>query len=79
MLRADVWCEQVAAVIGDLVLIELEVRVVDESLVGVVRTADGNAREFAGWLGLMTVLEALLRGPAKEPGAERLEDPWPHV
>jgi hypothetical protein len=79
MLRADVLCEQVAAVIGDLVLIELEVRVVDESLVGLVRTADGNAREFAGWLGLMTVLEALLRAPANEPGAERLDDPWPHI
>jgi hypothetical protein len=79
MLRADVLSELVGAVIGDLVRIELEVRVVDESLTGLARTADGKAREFAGWLGLMTVLEALLRPPAKTPDADFLEDPRPHV
>lgn len=75
----DALSELVELVTGDLVLIELEVHVVDESLIGLARTADGKTRQFAGWLGLMTVLEALLRSPAKEPGADRLEDPWPQV
>jgi hypothetical protein len=52
-------------VTADLVRIELEVQVVHDSLIGVARTADGAAREFAGWLGLMTALEALLLAPAE--------------
>jgi hypothetical protein len=73
MLWADALSEMVEAVTADVVRIELEVRVVDESLVGLARVADGTTREFAGWLGLMTALEALL--PAEsEPGTDRLED-----
>jgi hypothetical protein len=78
-LLADALSELVEVMTRDLVWIELEVRVVDESLIGQARTADGKTREFAGWLGLMMVLEALLPAPAQEPGADRLEDPWPSV
>jgi hypothetical protein len=53
---------------GDVVRIELEVEVVDESVIGAARTADGARREFAGWLGLMTVLTALAE-PGTTPAA----------
>ena len=61
-------------VTADLVLIELEVRVVDESQVGLARVADGATREFAGWLGLMTTLAALLPAQAEEPGTDRHQE-----
>jgi hypothetical protein len=64
---------------ADVVRIELEVRVVEESLVGRARAADGTACDFAGWLGLMTVLAALLPAQADEHGAERPEGPDPGV
>jgi hypothetical protein len=66
-------------VTADVVRIELEVRVVEESLVGRARAADGTACEFAGSLGLMTVLVALLPARADEPGAEGPEGPDPGV
>lgn len=44
----------------DPVRIELEVQVVDESLIGLARSTDGTTREFAGWLGLLNVLEGLI-------------------
>jgi len=75
----DALSELVELVTGDLVRIELEVQTVDESLIGLARTADGKTREFAGWLGLMTVLEALLAAPRTEPGTSALEDPWRRV
>ena len=67
--------ELVEAMTGNLVRIELEVRVVEESVIGRARTADGNTREFAGWLGLMTVLEALLPAPANEARTDWHQDP----
>lgn len=66
-------------VTADLVRIELEVRVVDESLIGLARVADGTTREFAGWLGLMTVLAALLPAQAEEPGTDGHEERCPRV
>ena len=75
MLSADALSELVEVVSGNLVRIELEVRVIDESLIGLARLADGTTREFAGWLGLMTVLGALLPAQAEEPGTDRSHDP----
>ncbi len=38
----------------------LDIEVYDESLTGRARTNDGTTREFAGWLGLISALDALL-------------------
>jgi hypothetical protein len=62
-------------VTADVVRVELEVRVVDESLIGLARIADGTTREFAGWLGLMRALGALLAAQVEEPGTGRRADP----
>jgi hypothetical protein len=75
MLRSDALSDLVEAVTSDIVRIELEVRVVEESLIGLARVADGTTREFAGWLGLMTVLDALLPAPAEDPGTDGPEHP----
>jgi hypothetical protein len=75
MLRSDALSDLVEAVTADVVRIELEVRVVEESLIGLARVADGTTREFAGWLGLMTALDALLPAQTEDPGTDEPEDP----
>ena len=75
MLPSNARLDLVEAVTADVVRIELEVRVVEESLIGVARVADGTTREFAGWLGLMTMLDAMLPAQAEDPVTDRPEDP----
>lgn len=48
---------------GEPIRIVLEVEVVNESLSGLATATDGTTRDFAGWLGLLSVLQALLPGP----------------
>jgi hypothetical protein len=43
--------------------IVLEVELIEESLIGRASASDGINHEFAGWLGLLRVLEVLLPGP----------------
>jgi hypothetical protein len=38
----------------------LEVELIEETLTGRASASDGTTREFAGWLGLLNVLEGLL-------------------
>jgi hypothetical protein len=38
----------------------LEIEPVEDSLLGRVSTSEGDSREFAGWLGLLNTLEALI-------------------
>jgi hypothetical protein len=45
---------------GGPIRIVLDVEVIDESLTGRASASDGISREFAGWIGLLRVLELLL-------------------
>jgi len=45
---------------GNPIRIVLDVQLVDDSPIGLITTADGANRDFAGWLALLSVLEALL-------------------
>ncbi len=51
---------RIIAAVTDAIRMTLEVQVIDESLIGLATATDGTTREFAGWLGLLSVLEALL-------------------
>jgi len=46
--------------------IVLEVQVINESPIGVVRAADGTAHRFAGWLGMLAELGTLLPGSSDD-------------
>lgn len=72
--RADTQADhrgQVTA--ANTIRIVLDVELVDESPSGYAATADGTRRKFAGWLGLLSALEALLpsSGPADDPTGGR--------
>jgi hypothetical protein len=49
-----------AAMDGNYVSISLELRPEDRSFTGCATTSDGSEREFSGWLGLMSAIDALL-------------------
>ena len=49
-----------AAVEDRTITITLELRVAGESLTGSATEAGGAAREFSGWLGLVSALDALV-------------------
>jgi len=55
--------------------IVLDVEVVEESPTGHATTGDGASRTFAGWLGLLSVLEALLQasGPDDDLAPDRAQ------
>ena len=48
---------------ADPIRIVLDIEVLDESPIGHATTIDGTSRSFTGWLGLLSVLEALLPDP----------------
>lgn len=63
---------------ADPIRIELEVEVVNESLIGLARATDGTTRDFAGWLGLLSVLQTLLPAStgSDDQDAGDLPGPW---
>ena len=46
--------------------ISLELNLAGDSLTGSASDPDGHRREFSGWLGLMSAIEALLAPSAQE-------------
>lgn len=50
----------------DSVRILLEIDVADQSITGRAGEVHGASREFAGWLGLLSTLEALLDDPESD-------------
>jgi hypothetical protein len=51
------------------VVIRLELDLADDSLTGRASDGTGAAREFAGWLGLVSAIDALLVGNTPVPRA----------
>ena len=55
---------------GQTVVIRLELHLADQSLTGRASAPTGAAREFAGWMGMVAAVDALLapRAPAAPNG-----------
>ena len=59
---------------GKTITIELELRLSgDDCLTGRARNGDGSAREFAGWLGLVATIDALVHEASAQPTTTREE------
>jgi len=59
---------------GKTVIIRLELRLAGDSLTGRASDGTGAARDFAGWLGLVAALDALVAGAPSVPGAPDSDD-----
>jgi hypothetical protein len=58
------------------VVIRLELHVADESLTGRASDGTGAVREFAGWMGMVAAVDALLSQPAPpSPGQHPIRAP----
>jgi len=59
-----------------MVVIRLELQLADDSLTGRASDGTGTSREFAGWMGLVAAIDALVRGnsPATAPDSSRAGD-----
>ena len=63
----------IGRVAGDAIQVVLEIEAQEESASGRASVAGRTMREFSGWLGLLTVLEALHAEPSRQresPGEE---------
>jgi hypothetical protein len=64
----------IGTVDGKTVIIRLELQLAGDSLTGRASDGTGAARDFAGWLGLVAALDALVAGTAAGPGAPGGDD-----
>ncbi len=55
---------------AETVRIVLEVEVAERPITGCAQAPDGLSRDFAGWLGLLSVLDAILSEPAAKDRPE---------
>jgi hypothetical protein len=55
-------------------VIRIELQLADDSLTGRASDGAGAAKEFAGWLGLVAAIDALLPGDVPAPDAIRPPD-----
>jgi hypothetical protein len=68
MRRAPRW-SRIGAVDRRKVVIRLELCLANDSLTGRASVGSGAAREFVGWMGLVSAVDALIPGSSRDPAA----------